>query len=134
MTLRCVHRLRRIVVTGEPGLAGRQFALADPDSPLDRDGVGGLYIGADPLCDIVLADPAAEAWHARLVGQGEHFDLEVIAGRVTIDGLEHLPDDRRRLGTTPFSIGRVALSHDEQPRPDLPSALAAEHRPEDPRR
>lgn len=44
---------------------------------LDRDGAGALYIGADPLCDVVLADPAAEAWHARLVGQGEHVDPDL---------------------------------------------------------
>jgi hypothetical protein len=73
----------RIVVTGEPGLAGRQFALADPDFLLDRDGAGALYIGADPLCDVVLADPAAEAWHARLVGQGDHGPRGEIDGSST---------------------------------------------------
>ena len=41
---------------------------------------GGLYIGADPSCDIVLDDDGVEDFHGRYTSQGHHQYLEVIAG------------------------------------------------------
>ena len=99
----------------------RQLALVDADTLVDRDGAGGLYIGSDPLADIVLDDPAAEAWHARIVGTGHELYVDVIAGCVRVAGMDYLAGERRLLATAPLEIGALRIEHTWQPRPGLPT-------------
>lgn len=75
------------------------------------DHPGGLYIGSDPTCDVVLDGDDVERFHALYYGRGHHTFFELIAGRVHADGghpLETLhPGDSIRGG---FPIGGWQLT------------------------
>src|SRR5689334_16380309 len=64
---------------------------------LGNDDAGGLIIGRDPQCDIVIDDDGIEDFHVRLFGRGHHPDyIECIAGHAERGGTQLYPGDELR--------------------------------------
>jgi hypothetical protein len=85
---------------------------------------GGLIVGRDPQCDIVIDDDEIEDFHVRLFGRGHHpHYIECIAGRAQRAELQLHPGDELRGGGT-FAGWREATWNPDEASPELRAALA----------
>ena len=85
---------------------------------------GGLFIGRDPQCDIVLDDDGIEDFHVRLFGRGHHPEyIEVIAGSAERGEMKLYPGDEQR-GSASFAGWRESTFDLERATPTLRAAWA----------
>jgi hypothetical protein len=96
-----------------------------------HDRVGGLILGSDPTCDVVLDDDDVEDFHARYFSMGHHQYIAVISGRMEVQGRGTITAGdcvRGGLGIfSTWSIGGWALADRFEPSPELRSALEIAH-------
>ena len=98
----------------------QQRALGDDDA-------GGLIIGRDPQCDIVIDDEGVEDFHVRLFGRGHHPSyVECIAGRAQVFETHLQPGDETR-GSGKFAGWSEAHWNPDEASPELRAALAVAH-------
>ena len=112
----------RLAVTSPDG-DSYVFTMDDFSQLADDEGRGGVLIGSDPACDVVLrsaAEGGVAARHARYFAMGHHLYIEALGGVVRVDtsyalearfdeGLIVEPGQGRRCDDFAFQVGGHTL-------------------------